>query len=126
MVNPIRLLKFIAAIFEMLAIIGCFIGTSASIPGNIPFYVDDSAKTYLSIPCHDEWRGRSGNQIAMLRRVSQDDLKGLNYRSDDICRESGGFFEDDWNLTFFLLSKIGLFPNTIIGGIDPIEPKAES
>jgi hypothetical protein len=108
-------MKFVKAalgIAAAIALIGFGIGSTDMMPYYAVVFLDDTNKTFIALPCIDEWRSRPTTTVDVVRRGTAGEAYKLGYKVDDECREAGGYAEDGRSL-----------PLSLIGGIGPIEPK---
>lgn len=110
--SPIEKLKtyaklsiiFIAGFF----LIGFGIGADEPIPPYARVYLDDATKTYFSLPCLEEWQHRQASTFSLVALSTYGQAKTLNYTSDPICREAGGFIGHPRSLSRLILEQIGV------------------
>jgi hypothetical protein len=88
--------------------LGFGISSSDTMPGYAPLYLDDESRTFLALPCIDEWQHRDGDHIAVLRLSNYKEASDKAYTGDAICRETGAFVPDGRSLSGMLLERIGL------------------
>src|SRR5215472_1717221 len=89
--------KFITAalgIAVLLVVIGFVIDTEDTMPPYAVVYLDDTTKTYIALPCIEEWRSRPTQQVDIVRRGTAGAARQLGYKVDEKCRDAGGYIED--------------------------------
>jgi hypothetical protein len=94
----------------VLLYLGAGSSSIVQVPGYAVAYLDDTNKTYLTLPCVDQWQKTPTHSVDVLRQALVADAYKLGYRMDEDCREAGGFIDDDRSLTGFLFERIGLLP----------------
>jgi hypothetical protein len=100
--------KVCGGMVAIVFVLGLGIGSSKSMPPYARVYIDDDTKTYLALPCLDEWQHRKGDSLAFLRLSSAAEAHKLKYKPDDNCRETGAFSEDDRSLSGIMLQDLGI------------------
>jgi hypothetical protein len=103
-----RLFLSLLALVGMLAYLGGGVTSIVSVPGYAVVYLDDVHKTYLSLPCLDDWKRRPTQTIDTLRQALRRDAYKLGYQMDEDCRNAGGFSEDDRSAAGLVLEKLGI------------------
>lgn len=91
-----------------LLFVGLGIRTSGSMPGYAAVYLDDVERTYIGLPCIEEWHRRPDTAMAVVRLSTAAEAWSLRYEPDYECRETGAFVGSDSSLTRGLLVKLGL------------------
>jgi hypothetical protein len=89
---------------------GFGVESSVGMPGYAAVYLDDASKTYVALPCIEDWRSRRGADFAIARLSKVSEAQALHYKLDDDCRESGGYIDDDRSLSGLFLVKLGVLP----------------
>jgi hypothetical protein len=97
-------------IVALLALIGFVVGSIDPMPSYAIVYLDDTTKTYIALPCVEEWRSRPTHQVDIIRRDTAGDARKLGYKVDDKCRDAGGYTEDGRSLAGLTLVWLGLLP----------------
>jgi hypothetical protein len=92
----------------VLLAIGFAITSIQLAPSYAVVFIDDASKTYIALPCIDEWQRRDAKSVDIVRRGTMGDAITLGYKKDVGCREAGGFQEDGRSLSGFLLERIGI------------------
>jgi hypothetical protein len=95
-------------IAALIALAGLGIGSIDSMPPYAVVVLDDTTKTYIALPCIEEWRSRPSQAIDIVRRGTAGDAHSLGYDIDLPCRDAGGYIEDGRSLTGIILVKLGL------------------
>jgi hypothetical protein len=103
----------VGGVVALLAI-GFGVGSIDLAPPYAVVFIDDSSKTYIALPCIDEWQHRATTVVDVVRRGTVRDAIQLGYRKDDRCREAGGFQEDGRSLSGLILERVGI--------LSPLEP----
>jgi hypothetical protein len=98
----------VVGICAMLLFLGFGIGSSEIMPGYAPVYLDDQAKTYIALPCLEEWQSRKSDAVAVLRLSKAVEAYNDGYSPDDDCRNTGAFAPDGRSMSGMFLMKIGL------------------
>jgi hypothetical protein len=105
-----ELLKIGLGTAGFLFFVGLGIGSIDPMPGYAVVFLDDISKTYIALPCIEEWRSRPSNTIDLVRRSTASEAARLKYEPDKNCRETGAFVDDGRSLTGLLLVKLGILP----------------
>jgi hypothetical protein len=106
-------MKFVKAalgIAAAIALIGFGIGSTDMMPYYAVVFLDDTNKTFIALPCIDEWRSRPTTTVDVVRRGTAGEAYKLGYKVDDECREAGGYVEDGRSLTGLVLAWLGVLP----------------
>jgi hypothetical protein len=104
-------MKFVKAalgIAAAIALIGFGIGSTDMMPYYAVVFLDDTNKTFIALPCIDEWRSRPTTTVDVVRRGTAGEAYKLGYKMDDECREAGGYREDGRSLTGLMLVRFGV------------------
>ena len=101
-------IKITAGGVVVLLILGQSITSLEIIPSYALVFIDDSSKTYIALPCIDEWQHRSTQVVDIVRRGTVGDAVKLGYKPDEGCRQAGGFREDGRSLSGRILERIGI------------------
>lgn len=101
------------ALLSVILIAGLFylgfgFDTLKPIPPYARVYLDDATKTYFSLPCLEEWQQRQTSTFSHVALSTYGQAKALNYTSDPICREAGGFMGHPRSLSRLILEIIGV------------------
>ena len=97
-------------IAALLALIGLGIGSSDPMPSYAVVFLDDTTKTYIALPCVEEWRSRPTQQVDIIRRSTAGEARQRRYKVDEKCRDAGGYVEDGHSLTGLILVWLGVLP----------------
>jgi hypothetical protein len=92
----------------VVAMIGLAIGSSDTMPPYAVVFLDDINKTFIALPCIDDWRSRPSQTLDLVRRGTAGEARKLGYKPDAKCRESGGYIEDGRSLTGLALVWLGI------------------
>ena len=103
-----KFLKAILGIATVLTIAGFSIGSIDSMPPYAVVFLDDTSKTFIALPCIEEWRSRPTQTTDVVRRGTADDAHRLGYKIDLPCRDAGGYSEDGRSLIGIILVKLGV------------------
>jgi hypothetical protein len=76
-------------IAAFLALAGLGIGSSVPMPSYAVVYMDDITKTYIALPCVEEWQSKQTQTVTLIRRGTAGEAGKLGYKTDDECREAG-------------------------------------
>jgi hypothetical protein len=106
----LKLLRIGLGTTGFLLFVGLGIGGIDPMPGYAVVFLDDISKTYIALPCIEEWRSRPSNTIDLVRRGTASEAAGLKYDPDKNCRETGAFADAGRSLTGLLLVKLGILP----------------
>src|SRR5258706_2597577 len=115
-VERMRLMKFLgrfqmAGLFTVITFVMAFGSQSfVDIPGYAAVYLDDASKTYIALPCIEDWRSRRGAGFAIARLSKASDAQAMHYKRDDDCRKAGGYSDEDRSLSGLLLVRLGILP----------------
>jgi hypothetical protein len=90
--------------------IGFGVGSVVLVPPYALVFINDASKTYIALPCMDEWQHRATQVVDVVRRGTVGDAIKLGYKKDDSCREAGGFQEDGRSLSGLFLERVGILP----------------
>jgi hypothetical protein len=96
----------IAAFIALITTFG--IGTIDRMPDYAVVFLDDTEKTFISLPCIDEWRSRSTKTVDIVRRSTAGEAAMLGYKTDTECRDAGGYSADGRSLTGLMLVRLGV------------------
>ena len=110
MTRLVHLFQSALAIMALIFVAGFSIQLSVVIPGYAAVYLDDAVKTYIALPCIEDWRSRRGADFAIARLSKASEAQALHYKLDDDCREAGGYIDDDRSLSGLFLVKLGVLP----------------
>jgi hypothetical protein len=105
--------KFITAALGIAALLiglGIAIGSSDYMPSYAVVFLDDATKTYIALPCVEEWRSRPTRQVDIIRRGTAGEARQLGYKVDEKCRDAGGYIEDGRSLAGLILVWLGVLP----------------
>ena len=102
--------KATIAVILVLLWLGTGIDTTVTMPDNAPVYLDDGARSYIALPCIEEWERRTGESFAFVHLGTAKEAHQLHYQPDQDCRDAGAFMEDNRSLTGHLLVKLGILP----------------
>jgi hypothetical protein len=111
-----RLMKFLerfqmAGLFIVITFVMAFGSQSfVDIPGYAAVYLDDASKTYIALPCVEDWRSRRVGDFAVARLSKASDAQAMHYKQDDDCRKAGGYSDEDRSLSGLLLVRLGILP----------------
>jgi hypothetical protein len=89
--------------------LGSGIGTLVPMPPYAYVYVDDDARTYIALPCIEEWRTRTTGD-ATLRLAQFKEIRPLKYKGDQRCRDTGAFMPEGRSASGRLLQWFGVLP----------------
>jgi hypothetical protein len=103
-----KFLKGALGIATVLVIVGFSIGSIDSMPPYVVVFLDDTSKTFIALPCIEEWRSRPTQTTDVVRRGTADDAHRLDYKIDLACRDAGGYSEDGRSLIGIILVKLGV------------------
>jgi hypothetical protein len=107
-----RFMKLVAGIFGVVAILVWF-GLGTGSIDTMPYYavgfLDDTNKSFIALPCIDEWRARPTKSVDVVRRSTAGEAYKLGYKMDDQCREAGGYSEDGRSLIGLMLVRLGVW-----------------
>ena len=84
--------KFITAALGIAALLiglGIAIGSSDYMPSYAVVFLDDATKTYIALPCVEEWQSKQTQTVTLIRRGTAGEAGKLGYKTDDECREAG-------------------------------------
>lgn len=104
-------MKFISvalATVAAMAIIGLGIGSIDPMPSYAVVFLDDTNKTFIALPCIDEWRSRPTQTVDLVRRGTAAEAGKLGYKVDAKCRDAGGYSEDGRSLLGLMLVRLGV------------------
>jgi hypothetical protein len=105
-------MKIIAGALGIVAVllvwIGLGIGSIDSMPNYAIVFLDDTNKTFIALPCIDDWRTRPTHQVDIVRRGTAGEAHNLGYKVDEECREAGGYSEDGRSLIGLVLVRLGI------------------
>ena len=107
MTRLVKLFQGALAIITAIFFFGFGIDTLVGMPDYAGVYLDDEAKTFISLPCIDEWRSRPGADFAIARLSKASEARALRYKLDYDCREAGGY-TDIGSLSGLLLERLGV------------------
>jgi hypothetical protein len=88
---------------------GLGIQSDRTAPGYAAAFIDDENKTFIVLPCMDEWQHRGGPQ-ALVRLGTVSEGWRMKYEPDSNCRETAAFSESDRALTGLLLQWMSVLP----------------
>jgi hypothetical protein len=89
--------------------LGIGMKTPVSMPGYALVFLDDITKTYIALPCLEEWQRRPSAVVEIVRRSTANEAWQLHYEPDKACAKSGAlFFYDDQSAMGFLLERVGI------------------
>jgi hypothetical protein len=91
-----------------IAMIGFSIGSIDLMPPYAVVFLDDTNKTFIALPCIDEWRSRPTQTVDLVRRGTAAEAGKLGYKVDAKCRDAGGYSEDGRSLTGLVLVRLGV------------------
>lgn len=97
-----------AVLIAGLFYLGFGIGADEPMPPYARVYLEDATKTYFSLPCLEEWQHRHTSTVSIVALSAYGHAKALNYTSDPICREAGGFMGHPRSLSRLILEIIGV------------------
>ena len=106
-------MKFVAAVLgvaSLVALIGLSIGSIDPMPPYAVVFLDDANKTFIALPCVEEWYSRPTHTVAVVRRGTAGEARKLGYRADEDCPEIGGYSENGRSLTGLALVWLGVLP----------------
>jgi hypothetical protein len=103
-----KFVKGALGIAAVLIFVGLGIGSIDSMPPYAVVFLDDTSKTFIALPCIEEWRARPTHTVDVMRRGTVDDAHRLGYKIDLACRDAGGYSEDGRSLTGIILVKLGV------------------
>jgi hypothetical protein len=107
----LRFMKLVAAAFGVVAILvwfGLSIGSIDSMPYWAVGFLDDADKSFIALPCIDEWRTRPTRSVDVVRRGTAGEAYKLGNKMDDQCREAGGYSEDGRSVIGLMLVRLGV------------------
>jgi len=103
-----KFVKGALGIAAVLIVAGLGIGTIDSMPPYAVVFLDDTSKTFIALPCIEEWRSRQTKTVDFVWRGTAGDARRLGYEIDLACRDAGGYSEDGRSLTGIILVKLGV------------------
>jgi hypothetical protein len=103
-----KFVKSALGIAAVLIFVGFGIGSIDSMPPYAVVFLDDTSKTFIALPCIEEWRSRPTHTVDVMRRGTAVDAHRLGYKIDLACRDAGGYSEDGRSLTGTILVKLGV------------------
>lgn len=101
-------IKTALAAAGLLLLVGFGIKVDVSMPAYAAVYLDDAARTYIALPCLEEWQSRPAKTVAILRLSSAGEAYKLGYSPDDGCRNQGALVSNDGSLSSRTLVRLGL------------------
>jgi hypothetical protein len=104
------ILKLVLGLAAFLLLLGLSIGSTVTMPDYAIVFLDDENKTYVALPCVDEWRNRPSTTFAVVRRATAGEARRLNYQPDGNCRDEGGFVGEGRSLAGMVFVRLGLLP----------------
>jgi hypothetical protein len=108
-----KFVKGALGIAFFIVLIGFGIGSTDPMPYYAVGFLDDTNKTFVALPCVDEWRSRPTQTIDVVRRGTAGEAYKLGYKMDSECREAGGYSEDGRSLTGLMLVRLGVLPTLV-------------
>jgi hypothetical protein len=105
-----RYVSVVLTAVAVVAMIGLGIGSIDLMPSYAVVFLDDTNKTFVALPCIDEWRSRPSQTIDLVRRGTAGEAAKLGYKPDAKCREAVGYSEDGRSLTGLALVWLGVLP----------------
>lgn len=102
--------KLLAIPIAGLFFIGFGISADEPMPPYARVYIDDATKIYFSLPCLEEWQHRQTSTVSFVALSTYGQAKALNYTSDPVCREAGGFQGHPRSLSRLILEILGVLP----------------
>jgi hypothetical protein len=91
-----------------IVLIGFGVGSIDPMPFYAVVFLDATNKTFIALPCVNEWRSRPTQTIDVVRRGTAGEAYKLGYKMDNECREAGGYSEDGRSLTGLVLVRLGI------------------
>ena len=107
-----RLFIVVAAPLFLL-ILGFGVGSNTAMPPYAAVFLDDQTKTYIALPCIEEWQRRTSEKVSTVRIAKLGEARKLNYKPDAACRDTGAVAPDGRSVSGKILETLGL--------LDPIE-----
>jgi hypothetical protein len=105
-----RFVSVALAAVAAIAMFGFGIGSIDPMPSYAVVFLDDTNKTFIALPCIDEWRSRPSQTTDLVRRGRAAEARKLGYKVDAKCREAGGYSEDGRSLTGLALVWLRILP----------------
>ncbi len=103
-----KFVKVALGIAAFLFMVGFGIGSIDPMPYYAVIFLDDTSKTFIALPCIEEWRSRPTQTVDIVRRGTAGEARSLGYKPDDKCREAGGYSEGGRSLTGLMLVRLGV------------------
>ena len=103
-----KFVKGALGIAGFIVLIGLGIGTIDLMPNYAVVFLDDTEKTFIALPCIDEWRSRPTKTADIVKRSTAGEAGMLGYKTDKECREAGGYSAEGRSLTGLMLVRLGV------------------
>jgi hypothetical protein len=101
-------IKIALIVAGALLFLGLGIGSNTPMPGHAAVYIDDATRTYLAAPCKSAGAHGPDINVGALRFGTKSEARRLEYKPDDVCRNTGIHAPDDRSATGHLLQWLGL------------------
>jgi hypothetical protein len=97
-------------IAALLLLIGFVVGSDDTMPPYAVAFLDDTNKTFIALPCVEEWKSRKTRTVDMIRRSTASEARRLGYKVDEECRDAGGYVAECRSLAGLILVWLGVLP----------------
>ena len=108
MVRYVNFWKIALAGVGVVIAVGFGIGSIDTMPPYAVVFLYDANKTYIALPCLEEWRSRQTQTVDVIRRSTAGEAWKLGYKIDEKCRSAGGYSADGRSVAGLILEKLGL------------------